>query len=354
MTTAIDATDAICGVDDVDLGRLAQVAEAFDLGSVGAVKVIAEGLMNRNWQVDTSRRGTVAVKQVRDVTAEAARRQHATTTALAARGLPVLAPMVTTTGDTLADVDGDVYAVATWARGVHREGLSLTVDEVLALGRLLANLHAGLAEVMPEALPTMRVSVAEPANAKNKIDRYEGLLAARVSHDEMDSFVATQLAERRALLETVGHLRPSDDHEVGPAGWCHGDFQHFNVLYGSPHADANVVAVLDWDRLGVHPLAAEVVRSATLLFGYGDDRGLDLERVAAFVGGYRMGAALSDQQVADAVHRLWWDRVCDFWQLRRRYEHGDTSCDHLFLSASALLWWWTGHRDDVRAAFTSR
>ncbi|GIJ64880.1 hypothetical protein [Virgisporangium aurantiacum] len=46
----------------------------------------------------------------------------------------------------------------------------------------------------------------------------------------------------------------------------------------------------------------------------------------------------------------------DLWHLRLHDNHGrdqDTnSCDHLFRSASALLTWWTDHRDDVVTALT--
>lgn len=338
---------AVAATDDELL--LNRVALAFGLGAVTSADTIVEGLMNRNWRITTGGGGAFAVKQVIDVDAAAARRQHVATAALAAVGLPVPSPLRATTGDTLAELGGHVYAVVPWTAGHHRQGIDLSLDEAVTLGRLLGDLHTHLARVMPAASARMTVSVAEPATAKDKIDRYASLVAARTAPDAMDDYVADQLAARRALLERVTHLRPDDQVTVGPCGWTHGDFQHLNVL----HRDGAVVAVLDWDRLGVRPRATEVVRSATLLFGFGDERGLDLARVAAFTAGYRQVMPIPDLQVAAAVHRLWWDRVCEFWQLRLRYEHDDTSCDHLFRSASALLWWWTSNREDVTAAFTT-
>ena len=85
----------------------------------------------------------------------------------------------------------------------------------------------------------------------------------------------------------------------------------------------------------------------------GDSRGLDTGRVTAFARGYRQVVPLADADLADAVHRLWWERLCDFWQLKWHYERGDHSCDHLFVSASALLQWWCTHRSEVSSAFTS-
>jgi homoserine kinase type II len=147
----------------------------------------------------------------------------------------------------------------------------------------------------------------------------------------------------------LAHLRPDDHPAKSPAGWTHGDFHDLQVLW----QDGQVSAVLDWDRLGPRPLAAEVVRSGTLLFGTGDTMGLDTGRVAAFTRGYRAVVPLTTAQLEEAADRLWWERLCDVWQLQWHYERGDRSCDHLFVSASALIEWWCGHRGDVSAAFTS-
>jgi len=53
------------------------------------------------------------------------------------------------------------------------------------------------------------------------------------------------------------------------------------------------------------------------------------------------------------VHRLWWERLCDFWMLQWRYQRGDRSCDHLFPGAAALAEWWTAHRARVLNAFAA-
>lgn len=281
--------------------------------------------------------------------AATARRQHAVVAALAGRGRPVAVPRRTADGDTLMDHGGRVYAVSAWAAGTHRSGLELSLPEASTLGGLLADLHDDLAQVLPVAPRRMRQPVTPPERAKDRIDRYAAA-ATRPEGDAMDVFVADRMRKRRRLLVEVAHLRPADDVDVGPCGPVHGDFQHLNLLW----VDGAVSAVVDWDRIRLRPVAAEVVRAATLLFGRGDDRGLDLERVAAFTEGYRSRRVLAAGDLADAVHRLWWERVCDTWHLAFRYDHDDTSCDHLFRSAEALLTWWTVHREQVTATFTGR
>jgi Ser/Thr protein kinase RdoA (MazF antagonist) len=216
------------------------------------------------------------------------------------------------------------------------------------LGAVLGRLHAALACVLP-APEEVPVRVTPVAVAREGIGRYLALAGERAEPDDFDRLALRRLRQRAGLLRALGHLRPDDQAPAGQARWTHGDFHHLQVLWHG----GQVSAVLDWDRLGPRPLAAEVVRSGTLLFGYGHSRGLDTGRVAAFTRGYREVMPLTAAALRDAAHRLWWERLCDFWQLQWHYERGDHSCDYLFVSASALVEWGCGHRSEVSAAFTS-
>jgi len=166
---------------------------------------------------------------------------------------------------------------------------------------------------MPPAPDRLVVPVTDLATAHAKIDRYLGLIAEQPARDDFDRYAETQLHDRRRLLEQVTDLRPVEGMPVTPCGYTHGDFQYLNILWDQ----GCVSAVLDWDRLDIRPVGLELARSATLLFGYSDERGLDLARVAAFRTGYRRRRPVADTDLADAVHRLGWERVSnDLWQLR--------------------------------------
>ncbi|MGH3835931.1 MAG: phosphotransferase [Pseudonocardiaceae bacterium] len=343
-----------------DHSLITAALHGFGLAELTEVRSLADGLMNRNWRVCT-REGVWALKQVLDVHADQARRQHRVTRTLAGLGLPVPPPQTTPAGDTLVNAEGiGVFAVLPWVDGLHRDGRDLALDECRHLGDLLARIHCGLgrdglARVLTPAPEFQIVAVTEAAKAKAKIDHYLGLVNDRAELDEFDVLVRHRLIERQDLLERLAYLRPDDTRPVAPMGWVHGDFHDLNLLW-SVMRPSRVTAVLDWDRLRIGPLAAEVVRTATLVFGYNltpELRVLDLERVAAFTAGYREVTPLAGASLADAVHRLWWERVCDLWQLTWHYDKADASCDHLFASASALLAWWSAHRDAVSAAFTT-
>ncbi|MEU2956251.1 phosphotransferase [Streptomyces xanthochromogenes] len=331
--------------DHVLLGALPDLATAFGLPEAREHRFLAEGLMNLNWRIDTEQ-ASYAVKRITDVPVAKVRRNLGVLSHLAADGLPVPAPLATPDGTHVVEVAGHHYCVFPWVDGGHVPGINLTAEQAHELGVLLARLHESLKEhgpgPLPEQPPTAKVTAPDQAAAT--ADRLLALMPPD-SADPFDRTAARALEERKILLDKHADAHPAGSVPAGPYGWTHGDFQYRNLLW----ADAHVVAILDWDRLAVRPYAEEVARTAQVQFGVNGR--FDLERIAAFVAGYRSLIPLTAEELADGVERLWWKRMTDFWQLEFHYDRADTSCDDLFLADEELLVWWTGHRDDVRAAF---
>ncbi|MER6156825.1 phosphotransferase [Streptomyces sp. NPDC001868] len=190
---------------------------------------------------------------------------------------------------------------------------------------------------------------AESADPVDTFALIDGLLDRVRRHRPADAFDALarhRLLERRELLERhAGHRPPRG----GSVGWVHGDFHPFNVLYRDDVPEVPA-AILDWDRLGVQPRAEEAVRAAVIFF-VRPVGALDLARVRSYARAYRRSAGAAPAELAAAVHRVWWERLNDFWMLRWHYERGDTRADPQFPAASALVVWWTREYDAVREAF---
>ncbi|MGW2615620.1 phosphotransferase [Streptomyces sp. NPDC001500] len=189
-----------------------------------------------------------------------------------------------------------------------------------------------------------------PAPSPDPADTFvliDDLLARVRRHrpaDCFDELARHRLLERRRLLERHADRRPPHG---GPVGWVHGDFHPFNLLY---RGDAPA-AIVDWDRLGVQPRAEEAVRAAVIFFVRPDGT-LDLPKAREYARAYRRAAGASSRELAAAVHRVWWERLNDFWMLRWHYERGDTRADSQFPASSALAVWWTREYDAVCGAFT--
>lgn len=324
----------------------------YDLGEVRSVRYLAEGLMNRNWRV-SSQRGDFAVKQIVDVSLPLARRNLAVVAALAADGVPAAVATPSAAGELVVEIEERGYALFPWIPGDHIPGVDLAEPQAYELGTVLGGIHLGLNQARQNLLPdkptSLRASVPTPEAALGEADRFAGLaLADAQAGSDFGRQVVTFLGQRRVLLDKYAALRPTSDEPRGAFGWRHGDFHHLNVKW----LDGRVQGVLDWDRIRVGNFGEEVVRSSTLIFGR-ESGDLDLVGVRAFVNGYRSITPLGNEDLADALQRLWWKRMCDYWQLEFHYDRGDRSCDHLFISASLFLDWWTNHLDEVQFAFTA-
>ncbi|MFI0978206.1 phosphotransferase [Streptomyces sp. NPDC021093] len=346
MTDSV-ATDK-AGISSSSLSGL---ASAFSLGAVREKRYLADGLMNANWKVDTAA-GVFALKRVTDVSLDRLVRNLGVLDALAVEGLPVSAPVPTASGALVAEVDGGVWCLFPWVSGSHLRGVDLSLSQAASLGTHLGRLHEGLGRacgrgLLPAVPETVTSDVARPERAVEKSEWLAGLVEGNGAGTAFDTAAAAALEQRRELIGKHADRRPQDEAPGGRHGWTHGDVQYRNLLWDG----GELTAILDWDRVGVRPYAEEVARTAQVQFGV--DGVFDLDRVSAFVGGYRSVVPLEAPALLDGVRRLWWKRMTDFWQLEFHYDRGDFSFDELFTADEALLHWWTERLDQVEGAFVA-
>ncbi|WP_030752578.1 phosphotransferase [Streptomyces griseus] len=316
---------------------------------------VTEGLLNRGYRLATTR-GHYFLKQHLDApTADRATiaRQHRATQRLHALGLPVAPPLPDSRGRTVAVIGGRCYALHPWVEGRHRDGAQLTTHGSRRLGSLLGRVHNGLDRVMEpprpggrdDGEPADRHASARPEETFASIAELIRLARAHRPHGSFDALAEHRLRERRRLIAQHAHRRPP-----APAapGWVHGDFHPLNLLYRG----AEPAAIVDWDRLDVRPRAEEAVRAAAIFFVRPGGE-LALEKVRAYARAYRRATGADGAEMATAVHRVWWERLNDFWTLRWRYQLNDRRADPQFPAVSALAVWWTREYDAVRDAFSA-
>lgn len=310
---------------------------------------VAEGLLNHGYVLTTTQ-GRYFLKHHLDDDRAALARQHGATRRLAALGLPVAPPLTATDGATFTVLGGRCYALHPWVDGEHLDGAALSRAQSHRLGALLGLVHTTLRQVMadtpaPRPLPHPAAG-ADPARTFETIDELLILARGARPRTSFDELAEHRLLERRALLTRHAHRRPADD-SAPEAGWVHGDFHPLNVLYRGGEA----AAIVDWDRLGVQPRAEEAVRAAAIFFVRPGGT-LDLAKVRAYAAAYRTACGADAPELAAAVHRVWWERLNDFWMLTWRYRLGDRRTDPQFPAAAALAVWWTREYEAVRDAFS--
>ncbi|MBV6698809.1 phosphotransferase [Kitasatospora aureofaciens] len=343
----------------VPRATLAEVLCRYRVGRILTAEPVAEGLLNRGYRV-TAEAGTYFLKCYVD--AATANRpkivaHHRAMAALHALGLPVAPPLACAErAGTVAGYGGRLFALFPWTVGRHRHGTELSLPQCDALGTLLGHLHGALDDV---CAPVSQPTGYRSADPRHSADLARDLLAhARAHHPygELDALVEQRLTERLELLAEHAHRRPAPQ-TAPPTGWTHGDFHGLNLLYagepGSAPGGASVAAILDWDKLGPQPRAEEAVRAATLLFNDRTTGALDLVRVRHYSQAYRATGAATAEHLAAAAHRVWWERLNDFWMLQWRYQRADHRADPLYPASAGQLAWWCQEYEQVLDAFAN-
>ena len=305
------------------------------------MRPLTEGLLNRAYVVETDSE-KFFLKDYLNQTPEIIRAQHLVTRRLSAAGLPVSAPLVDLEGGTLHEDGEHLLALYPWVEGHHRRGSQLDPKDCRELGGLLGRLHTAL-DRLHGAVPQPLFLPCDPVE-KATGTAYR-LLEAIEQLPEREREGVDELAEFR-LHERLGLLRDLADRRPGPevtltVGPVHGDFHDLNIMYDA----RGVCSIVDWDRLEIAPCLEELIRSALIIFvEFGR---LDLELVREYVHGYLDERPWLAPELPAALHRLWWERLTDFWMLTWRYELLDRRPSVQFADQSALIVWWTHHYDKV-------
>ncbi|ACU69033.1 aminoglycoside phosphotransferase [Catenulispora acidiphila DSM 44928] len=347
-------------------GPLQALFLRFGLPAPTAFRPVDSGLLNRSYQITSADRryflkhylpwrgigsGLPDAYGRRRSAAQTLRWQHEAVIRLQAAGLPAVAPLRDVHGRTVAYVRGRPFAVFPWNDGVHRHGRHMHDIDARCLGTTLADVHTGLARVLPQVPQPLFVPTASERRAVAEAEQLLAVVDSGPGRDEMDLLSAHRLRERLALIPEVAHLRPAPD-AVATVGYIHGDFHAGNVMWSALEPGSRVTAIVDWEKTAVAPCGDEVVSTA-LVFFTGDYSGqLDLDLVRAFIGGYAAARPqFSEQELADSVRRVWWERLTDFWILTWHYHHADHRADSLFPATAALVPWWTENYAKVLDAF---
>lgn len=325
---------------------MAALLQRYSITEVNAMRPLTEGLLNRAYVIETPT-GKFFLKDYLNQTPDVIRTQHTVTRELHAAGLPVSAPLADAEGLTLHQQDEHLLALYPWVEGHHRRGSQLDPKDCRELGGTLGRLHTALDRLhgaVPQPLFLPCDSVAKATGTAHR------LLDAIGQLDESEREGVDELAEFR-LHERLGLLRDLADRRPGPevtltVGPVHGDFHDLNIMYDA----RGVCSVVDWDRLELAPCLEELIRSALIIFvEFGR---LDLELVREYVHGYLDERPWLAAELPAALHRLWWERLTDFWMLTWRYELLDRRPSVQFADQSALIVWWTHHYDKVLHVLT--
>jgi len=213
---------------------LARVLVAFGLGPVLAVQTMG-GTAASKWSIQTAAGRFVARIRPEEFAAEPMWQfDHHILRRLVAAGLPVPEPVEARTGQTVVELDGQVYEVLRW---IEAEPFSGDDPQALVnLGRFLATFHAALAR---DLLPGKQGCLREdhPQLMRGYL---ESLFASQPRAGQLQT-----LQRIAAELERIQHELDDALYDALPEAVIHGDVHPGNFRF----RESRVAAVYDFDYL---------------------------------------------------------------------------------------------------------
>lgn len=280
---------------------------AWGIEDVTSVTLPETGSMNDTWLVEHSS-GRHVFRRHRRTEREPVEFEHTVLDWVRETGIPVPDVVGTLSGDRIVESEGGFYTLYSWAVGVQLPRDAIGERQAEGMGRTLAQVHNALAD--KPFVPTERRSPARTDATVEAIRQLCASIDARADRADHQGAVG-HLKSREAWLESAGPSVPPDP--VDPEQLIHGDYQHTNLFF----ADAQVSSVIDWDKSRPEPPSLEVVRA--LHYGLNMDPTL----CHAFIAGYRMRRAMSQDALAAAAQIWAHNYVHSLWAFEQAYLRND-------------------------------
>ncbi len=255
-----------------------ELAQRYAL-SLATVEALPLGSVNSNFRFTTAD-GKVFFARVYEEQAQSgAEFETQLLTALAERGVPVVPPLATLSGQRVCQLAGKPFAIFPWIAGDWLCLSRVTAEHCRALGAALARVH-----LASQAVSGLTPGRFRPSDMLERLTRVEEAGHRRLAPDiaRIRELYARYLPRRDAAL---------------PSGICHGDLFRDNVLWQG----ARLAALLDFESAArgsfVYDLmvttlawcftdALVVPHARALLSGYASERPLTApERAALEVEG---------------------------------------------------------------------
>jgi len=258
--------------------------------------------------------------------------------------IPVVQPMKSVSGSTIVTSARQPTVVFPFVVGTHCSGIELSLSGCAMLGHMLATIHVSLRHVCPPVQQSFFNATISTNKLMDQCDRLRSCIRRQTKPSQFDQFSLDYLQDLVNRLAKLSDAAPNEV-DIFTRQYVHGDFQPYNVLF----RDERPVAVLDWERLSIQPVALEVVRSIALWFVRPHSGEIDTERAKSFLGGYLAVNKMDTDEIARMIDRFWWTKLHDLWAFEAHYLKGDARTDHIAVANARLFDWMQHNRHSLKA-----
>ncbi|KXK27002.1 MAG: serine/threonine protein kinase [candidate division WS6 bacterium OLB20] len=273
---------------------------AYGLESGGTVTAL-ESFANRVYLYTLNNGEAYIIKQYKVLDAQGVRTLHANQKRLRARGILIPEVLAGKDGDTVSELDGEVFDISRYVphRNLNYQDYNISEEELTEVGRLLKTIH----DTDPATMDLEAVSFSDNGSGAESLisDYRQWRMKSKVTGVDtklavIDEFLTRTESWRDSLSERFSAYTFTNTEPVV----SHGDVSLVNLL-----PTGQGMYLIDWDKLKLRPPMYEVQRTIGLICGTGNVNGnleeISKERLKPFVEGYFGNKGPSEGQVRQLI-----------------------------------------------------
>jgi Ser/Thr protein kinase RdoA (MazF antagonist) len=256
------------------------------------------------------------------------------------RGIPVIVPIQTNTGETFFSFEGFFFALFPYV--VAREIVSkdLSDEAIISLGQTLARIHlAGKDAVLPD------IERFQGWNKEKLLQKSSELMAIIDTLDtrtEFDQQALIDLKLRSSIIESNTHT--FEDFELPADHLIHGDYHGGNVFFDEHD---HISHVFDFEKSLVAPRTFELFRSTVFLF-FGTTFDTETIRKARlYVQSYLYVYPASEEELRKGFNVFYLRFVHGFWVEGEHYLKGNTRVDQFLVQDCGRVRYLSEHGEEL-------
>ncbi|MBI2409656.1 phosphotransferase [Candidatus Kaiserbacteria bacterium] len=319
--------------------HLAVLRKDFRLGDVVSIAESTEGVLNRNYILETSV-GKFFIKQVRDKAKDRLPATALVEELMRERGIPAVCMCATKDAEKFAVYDGVAYSVYPFIESDRSHKYSLA--DYRNMGILLGEIHRAGSQNIPDTLTKRRLKVTPKDDIAKELVEYKARIQEMRHTEKIDEEFLAYIDLKRALIPEVD-LGTSLANET----LTHGDYHAGNLLIDKKRR--NIIEVCDWEKACMAPRAYELGRAILYISfseGYAEPSGR--ESACEVISGYTSVCPMSRDEIREGLRARLHHSVCSVWLERHHYELKDPRVDHFVAHEIQLI------RDFIHGDFASR
>lgn len=309
---------------------------------IDIVKTVNEGYLSNNSILQNSKGGSFFLKQYAKAhTLRGIRDIHKVKFYFSKSGIPIILPYRNKRNETIFEYKNRHYALFPFVEGRIVEGSEFTDKEIIAMGKLLGNIHILSSKGVLFSLDKIK----NPWNYE-RFQKTEKLVVEKIKDvdekNDFDKLTLKVLKKKKQIIEgnkvLYENLNVKNDHLL------HGDFHEKNIFFDK---NGNIKYIFDLEKTCIGPRAFELVRAIDFIFFDGRYEEENINRAKLSLQVYKEIYPIRREEFENILEFYFIKKAHSVWVETEHYIKGSNRIDIFLRRELLMLEYYSKNRKDL-------